>query len=49
MGKLGAESEGHIIKYSFVNRTIQLRNQLPADVQGLSPVNQVILEKGLGK
>jgi hypothetical protein len=30
-------------KYSFVNRTIQLWNQLPADV------NQVILGKGLGK
>jgi hypothetical protein len=37
-------------KYSIVNRTIQLRNQLPEDVLGtLSPVNQVILGKGLGK
>jgi hypothetical protein len=31
IGKLGAESERHIGKYSFVNRTIQLWNQLPAD------------------
>jgi hypothetical protein len=30
--KLGAESSGEIIgKYSFVNRTIQLWNQLPED------------------
>jgi hypothetical protein len=37
-------------KYSFVNRTIQLWNQLPEDVLGtLSPVNQVILGKELGK
>jgi hypothetical protein len=36
-------------KYSFVNRTFQLWNQ-PADALGtLSPVNQVILGKGLGK
>jgi hypothetical protein len=32
-------------KYSFVNRSIQLWNQLPE----LAPVNQVILRKGLGK
>jgi hypothetical protein len=31
MGKLGAESKG---KYSCVNRTIQLWNQLPADALG---------------
>jgi hypothetical protein len=36
-------------KYSFGNRTIHLWNQLPEDVLGLSPVNQVILGKGLGK
>jgi hypothetical protein len=33
-GKLGAESKRHIGKYSFVNRTIQLWNQLPAYVLG---------------
>jgi hypothetical protein len=37
-------------KNSFVNRTIQLWNQLPADALGtLFPVNQVILGKVLGK
>jgi hypothetical protein len=35
IGKLGAESEGQISeKYSFVNRTIQLWNKLPADALG---------------
>jgi hypothetical protein len=34
IGKLGAESKREIGKYSFVNRTIQLWNQLPADVLG---------------
>jgi hypothetical protein len=33
-GKLGAGSKRHIGKYSFVNRTIQLWNQLPADALG---------------
>jgi hypothetical protein len=37
----------NIEKHSFVNRTIQLRNQLPADALELSPVNQVILGKFL--
>jgi hypothetical protein len=32
-------------KCSFVNRTIQLWNQLPV----ISPANQEVLEKGLGK
>jgi hypothetical protein len=36
-------------KYSFVNRNVQLWNQLTTDALGLSPVNQVILGKGLGK
>jgi hypothetical protein len=32
IGKLQAESKGHISgKYSFVNRTIQLQYQPPAD------------------
>jgi hypothetical protein len=35
IGKLGAESKRHIGKYSFVNRTIQFWNQLPADVLGI--------------
>jgi hypothetical protein len=34
IGKLEAESKRHIGKYSFVNRTIQLWNQLPAEVLG---------------
>jgi hypothetical protein len=35
IGKLGAESKILISgKYSFVNRTIQLWNQLPADALG---------------
>jgi hypothetical protein len=33
--KLGAESEGHIGKYSFVNTTIKLWNQLLADARGI--------------
>jgi hypothetical protein len=33
--KLGAESKGQVLKkYSFVNRTMQLWNQLPADALG---------------
>jgi hypothetical protein len=37
-------------KYSFVNRTIQLWKQLPADALGtLSPVNHELLGIGLGK
>jgi hypothetical protein len=34
MRKLGAGSKRHIQKYSFVNRTIQLWNELPADGLG---------------
>jgi hypothetical protein len=34
IGTLEAESESYIRKYSFVNRTILLWNQLPADVLG---------------
>ena len=36
-------------KYSFVNRTIKLRNQLPAKAPRLFPVNHTFLERGLGK
>jgi hypothetical protein len=32
--KLGVENNRHIRKYSFVNKTIQLWNQLPADALG---------------
>jgi len=31
-----------IRKYSFVNRTIQDWNQLPAEVLGTLPVNQIL-------
>jgi hypothetical protein len=34
IGKLGAESKRHVGKYSFVNKTIQLWSQLPADALG---------------
>jgi hypothetical protein len=34
MIKLGAENKRHLRKYSLVNRTIQLWNQLPADALG---------------
>jgi len=36
-------------KYSFVNMTIKLWNQVPAETLRLFPVNRVFLEKGLGK
>jgi hypothetical protein len=36
-------------KYSFVNRTIPLWNNLPANAFGTPPVKQVILGKGLRK
>jgi len=36
-------------KYSFVNRTIRLWNRLPAEILGTLPVNQVLLERKLGK
>jgi hypothetical protein len=36
-------------KYYFVNRIIQLWNQLPADASGTLSCNQVILGKRLGK
>ena len=35
-------------KYSFVNRTIRLWNRLPAELLGALPVNQMLLERGLG-
>jgi hypothetical protein len=34
LGKLEAGSKRHIGKYSFLNRTIQLWNQLSADILG---------------
>jgi hypothetical protein len=37
IGKLGAESERQIGKYSSVNRTIQLWNKLPANALGTLP------------
>jgi hypothetical protein len=37
----------HIGKYSFVNRTIQLWNQLPADVLGTLSCKPNILGRGL--
>jgi hypothetical protein len=33
-GKLEAENKRHVRKYSVVNRTIQLWNQLPANALG---------------
>jgi hypothetical protein len=39
IGKLGAGSKRHIGKYFFVNRTIQLWNQLPADALGTLSCN----------
>jgi hypothetical protein len=36
-------------KYSSVNRTIQLWNQLPADALGTLSCKPIILGKGLGK
>jgi hypothetical protein len=36
-------------KYSLVKRTIRLWNQLPVEVLGLSSVNEMLLERGLGK
>ena len=33
-------------KYSFVNRTIQHWNQLPAEVLGILPANQSLLKRG---
>jgi hypothetical protein len=37
-------------KYSFINKPIQLWNELPAEALGtLSPVNQALLGKRLGK
>jgi len=38
-----------IRKYSFVNRTIQHWNQLPAEVLEFSPANQSLLKRGQGK
>jgi hypothetical protein len=34
IGKLGAENKRHVGKYSFVNRTTQLWNQLPTGALG---------------
>jgi hypothetical protein len=48
IGKLEAQRKRHIEKHSFVNRTIQLWNHLPANVLGNLSCNQVILGKGLG-
>ena len=39
----------YIGKYSFVNRTIKLWNQLPAEVLILFPVDHIFLKRGLGK
>jgi len=36
-------------KYSFVNRTIKLWNQLPAKALQLFPVNHILLGRGLEK
>ena len=36
-------------KNSFVNRTIKLWNQLPAEALRLFPVNHIFLERGLVK
>jgi hypothetical protein len=36
-------------KYSFVNRTIKNRNQLPAEALGTSLVKLKFLERKLGK
>ena len=39
----------YIGKYSFVNRTIKLWNQLPAEALVTFPVKHIFLERGLGK
>jgi hypothetical protein len=49
IGKLEAESNGHIGKYFFANRNIQLWNQLPADVLGNLSCKPSNLRKGIGK
>jgi len=36
-------------KYSFVDRTIKNRNQLPAEALGPFPCKLRFLERGLGK
>jgi hypothetical protein len=47
IGKLGTGSKGR--KYSFVNRTIQLLNQLPADALGTFPCKPSIFRKRVRK
>jgi hypothetical protein len=41
------KQETDIRKYYFVNRTIQIVNQLPADAIGTFPVKKLILVKKL--
>jgi hypothetical protein len=36
-------------KYFFVNKTIRHWNRLPSEILGTLPVNQMLLEIGLGK
>ena len=38
-----------IVKYSFVNRTIQHWNQLPAEVLGTLPCKPIIFKKRVRK
>jgi hypothetical protein len=48
-GKLDVGGKGHIGKYSFVNRTIQDWNQLPAGVLGTLPCKPNTLKKRVRK
>ena len=45
----GVGGKGHTGKYSFVNRTIQHWNQLPAEVLGTLPCKPIIFKKRLRK
>jgi hypothetical protein len=49
IGKLGAGSKRHIGKYSFVNSTIQLWNQLPTDALGTLSCKSSNFRKGVRK
>jgi hypothetical protein len=49
IGKLEAESKRYFGKYSFVNRTTQLWNQLPADALGTLYCKPSKFRKILGK
>jgi hypothetical protein len=49
IGKLGAENKRHVLKYSFVNRNIQLWNQLPADTLGASSCKKSNFRKKVKK